>query len=331
MSITMLSDRATRIIGAVTAAALLFTPAFGVSSFARSSDVVVSGLSLSSDPVGADVFVDGQLAGRTPLALAGVPVGPHRVRFVKSGYLDNSRVVSVAERPNAINVHLTRNTNDSAALEAPAAPRLAPGGGSKKWLWIGLGAAGAVGAAVALLPKSNKAPSVGGVSASAAIGLAGATSITFTASGASDPDGDSLSYSWDFGNGVNSTNQSPSVVFPSAGTFTVTVTVSDSKKSASASTTVTIKSMTGTWRGSLFSSTLVLTQSGTTITGTYSDFDGPGTISAGSVASGSTSAVRFTINQPQVSFVAAFIGNPDANVNVITGTLGGVAFTLTRQ
>jgi serine/threonine-protein kinase len=42
-------------------------------------------LSVSTDPAGASVYVDGRLAGRTPLTLDTLSVGNHRVRLQHPG------------------------------------------------------------------------------------------------------------------------------------------------------------------------------------------------------------------------------------------------------
>ena len=48
----------------------------------RASAAVSGGaLSVASNPVGADVFIDGRFAGRTPLSVASMAAGDHRVRL----------------------------------------------------------------------------------------------------------------------------------------------------------------------------------------------------------------------------------------------------------
>jgi len=60
-----------------------------------SSDAKAGGLLVESEPIGATVFIDGHLAGETPLTLPEIAAGVHRVRIVRLGYLENSRVVTV--------------------------------------------------------------------------------------------------------------------------------------------------------------------------------------------------------------------------------------------
>src|SRR6185436_15590098 len=52
-------------------------------------------LLVESEPAGASVYVDGRLAGETPLTLPSIAAGVHRVRVVRLGYLENSRLVTV--------------------------------------------------------------------------------------------------------------------------------------------------------------------------------------------------------------------------------------------
>src|SRR5262245_2719990 len=68
-------------------------------------------LSITTDPVNAEVFVDGRSAGQTPTNLVSIPAGEHRVRIVKTGYLENARVVTVsAGQPTIVNVKLTKTS-----------------------------------------------------------------------------------------------------------------------------------------------------------------------------------------------------------------------------
>jgi len=109
----------------------------------------------------------------------------------------------------------------------------------------------------------------------------------------------------------------------------------------SASGTVTIKSLTGTWTGLVaglpgtvtVTGTFVLTQSGTSISGTYSDPFGPGTIS-GNVSTTSP-IVSMTISQQRFTpFVLT--GTPNGSADAVTGVLNQSGFvntpiTINRQ
>jgi len=58
-------------------------------------------LLVESDPAGASVYVDGRLAGQTPLTLPAIDAGVHRVRLLRLGYLENSRLVTVKSGSHA--------------------------------------------------------------------------------------------------------------------------------------------------------------------------------------------------------------------------------------
>ena len=212
--------------------------------------VSAGALTIASDPVGANVFIDGRFAGRTPLSLGTVAPGDHRVRVVKVGYLENSRLVSVsAGQPRTVDVKLTKTSADDAS-EAAQVTGGGGGGGSKKWLWIGI-AGGAAAGGLAYALTRNSAPTAGATSISpTGTGMAGQTTFTFSST-ASDSDGDSLSYSWNFGDGSTGTGASPTKVFAAPGTYSVALTVSDGKKSATApAATVTVgQNLTATWSG----------------------------------------------------------------------------------
>jgi len=80
------------------------------------SGVEGSGILLvESEPGGASVYVDGRLAGETPLTLRAIAAGVHRVRVLRLGYLENSRIVTIkADTPATVRVRLT-----SPASQAP--------------------------------------------------------------------------------------------------------------------------------------------------------------------------------------------------------------------
>jgi hypothetical protein len=318
-------------------AVLALNPGVAFAATGRADDAgataAVSGaLAVQSEPAGAAVYVDGRFAGSTPLQIAGVTQGDHRVRVVKEGYLENSRIVAVGTTAKSVVVKLTPYTAAGSNAAAEQVSGGGGGGGSKKWLWIGLAGGGAAAAAL-VLANRNSAPNAGTVSASPNGGLAASTAITFTAAGASDPDGDSLTYAWDFGDGSSATGASVSKTYQNAGTFNVTVTVSDGKKSATATGSVVIRNMTGSWSGTIGTLTFTanFTQSGTALTGTYLDRDGLGSV-AGTVSAGSI--VRFTVSQAGfLPFTAQ--GTANAAVSNVSGTIvsgfvGTPSFTMNR-
>jgi PEGA domain/PKD domain len=62
---------------------------------ARNGDPAAGSLLVESEPPGASVFIDGRLSGETPLTVPAIAAGVHRVRVVRLGYLENSRLVTV--------------------------------------------------------------------------------------------------------------------------------------------------------------------------------------------------------------------------------------------
>jgi len=81
--------------------ALLFVASMSASEAAGS-------LSIESEPAGASVYIDGRLAGETPLTIETLRPGVHRVRLVRLGYLENSRLVTVKAGSRAtLRTHLT--------------------------------------------------------------------------------------------------------------------------------------------------------------------------------------------------------------------------------
>jgi len=74
-------------------AALLVVAGGSPSRLSAADDV--GSLVVESDPAGAAVYVDGRLAGQTPLTLAAIAPGVHRVQLARAGYLENGRLITV--------------------------------------------------------------------------------------------------------------------------------------------------------------------------------------------------------------------------------------------
>jgi PKD repeat protein len=301
---------------------------------ARANDEgTVGSLSVASDPAGAAVYVDGTFAGQTPLSLDRLAAGDHRVRVVKSGYLENGRVVNVsAGSARSVDVKLTKFEGAATMAAAPAAAAGGEGSFFTSPLFL-IAAAGGGAAAFFLLKNTNKPPTVAGITVTPASGLAG-TTFTFAPLSPKDPEGDALTYSWNFGDNATGTGASATHAYAAAGTFTVTLTTSDGKNKVTTTTTVTVKSLTGTWKltltGGSYTGIFTLTQTGASITGTFNDGTVPGTVT------GSISGNNVTIVDKQTGFVDMTLVGTLSGADSITGTAttgfnGQPAFTLTRQ
>jgi PEGA domain-containing protein/PKD domain-containing protein len=256
----------------------------GAAETPKGSAAATGALSITTEPDGADVYVDGRLTGQTPANVGALTAGEHRVRIVKSGYLENARVVTLtAGEATRLNVKLTKTdgiSNETAAGQVTSTGG-GGGGGFPKWAWAAI-AGGAVVGIVLALPK-NKAPVPGTITVSpTATGMAGQTSFTFTSTGASDPDKDTLTKTWTSSDGGSGTGDTFTRTFATAGSFQVNLKVSDGKLDASApAASVTVgPNMSATWGGGSIlmpNSTgaltvnctiaLALSQSGTTLSG----------------------------------------------------------------
>jgi hypothetical protein len=296
-------------------------------------------VTVTSEPPDAAVYVDGQFAGRTPLTLARVVAGDHRVRVVKDGYLEHGRILTVtAGRPASLQLRLTATSADAARRDQTGGGISSgppPGSSKRKWWYLAAGGGAAAATALALAIR-NSPPTVGTLSASPPVGVVAATSIAFSAPSARDPDSDVLSYSWDFGDGGMAKEQAPHHVYSSAGSFSVKCTVSDGDHSDSASTIVAVRDLTATWTGVLqgIPETVVLTQSGGALSGRFSDAT-YGTGSLSGFVSTSSPLVRFIVVQPGIN-PFTFTADPNADVSMLAGVVNGSGFiderfTITRQ
>jgi len=223
-----------------------------------------------------------------------------------------------------LSVHLTTEAHAATASAGPAASA----GGShvpKKALFIGLGAAAAIGAIVALAGgESNVAPVAAITTDLVGQALLGATSVGFSAAGSRDPDGDPLTYSWSFGDGATATGASVTHIFDQPGTFDVTVTVSDGALTAAATDSVSVRGLNGAWRG---------TFAGDFGAGIWGFFHSGSTLTGTRGTSGSTSPFTGTVEHPRRVKLSSpgnlgaglcpFELDVEANtaINTMTGTL----------
>jgi PKD repeat protein len=175
----------------------------------------------------------------------------------------------------------------------------AGGGGLSNTAIVGIAGAAGAGALLAANLGSdsepdpapvNRSPEISALTASSPLALHGATRVNFSAV-LSDPENNPLTLRWDFGDGGTSVETAPTYVFNETGTFTVRLTVSDGQASATRQTDVVVRSVSGTWRGTMtcpparcgqlvqLSITVTATQSGREITGTSTQV-APGASSA---------------------------------------------------
>jgi PKD repeat protein len=223
------------------------------------------------------------------------------------------------------------------------------GGGGLSATTIGI-IAGAVGAGALVATQvagGNAAPVAGGVTVTPAIALMASDNVSFSVQ-VSDQDNDPLTYQWNFGDGATSTEAVPRHVYNSTGTFNVQVAVSDGKDTANATATVTVRSLTGTWLSDTIQSggfgpvnvTMILSQNGTTVTGTNPVIVGPTGSGGPGALSGSvrTVAPRLTLNWVLSNDgVPGRTGNyqmnldPSSDLNTLTGSVGGPQGVFRRQ
>jgi len=296
-------------------------------------------LSITTDPADATVYLDGQHVGASPVQMLTVAAGEHRLRIVKTGYLENARVVRVGGGlAKTVDVRLTRTAGESSAGQV-VTPAAGGGGGSKKWLYIAA-AGGAAAAAGVVLANRNHAPSAATVTVSpTGTGIAAVTNMSFAAQGATDPDGDSVTLTWNFGDGGSATGANVSHVFAAAGSFNVSVTASDGKaETKSADVPVTVRNVSGSWTGTVngITRTWTFTQSGSSASGSYSR-TAAGVVTPGTVTGTMTSPRAISGSATSTGFAPfTFEGTFDSAVSVLTVSANGSGFagdtlTFTRQ
>jgi PKD repeat protein len=155
---------------------------------------------------------------------------------------------------------------------------------------------------------------------SPAIGLQAATPVTFASQGAGGGSSGTLTYTWDFGDGTTGSGPLVTHVYGTSGLFTVKLNVSDGKKTAAATTaSVTIRSLAGTWRGTLAGAlgvTMTLTQNGAAVTGVYTDQAASGPLTGSARAA--SPRVNLVIS-PSGFPAASYAADPNAEVSRLTG------------
>jgi hypothetical protein len=190
-----------------------------------------------------------------------------------------------------------------------------------------------------VVPPVNRPPVLTSMTVDPLFGVSELTTFNWSAS-ANDPDGDPLTYTWSLA-GNPAVGSSGSMTFVGSGPGTFTVTVTDGKGgTASDSRTAMLGNATGTWRGSgvnLGSFTMVLTQKGPSITGTYNDpLYGNGQIDPAQPGF-INSTGHIELRTKQAAFTDfTFKGDMDQSGRRITGQIfgsgfNGQAFTMDKQ
>ena len=81
---------------------------------------IFGGVAIASTPIGANVTIDGKMAGTTPLKLDNIFVGNHSVKITKTGYSDYTQTVTIDEGKTAtINATLTKQTTATPTTTSP--------------------------------------------------------------------------------------------------------------------------------------------------------------------------------------------------------------------
>ena len=226
-------------------------------------------------------------------------------------------------------------TNFATAAQAAAAGSSgssAAGGGG-----IGVGTvatltavtAGVVGGVYAYRKyEMGDAPNVGAISLVPTIGMQAITSIRVGA--VATWHGDGASYRIDFGDGTVVTAPLPNEldalhVYDNAGTFTVRLTLTDAwDRTSTAQGAVVIKSLTGRWNVGTTGSFFTLTQSGTSVTGTFTAAapgQGSGVV-LGILSSSGVGSVTLIVTPTDGGPGTSFAGTPDVTTaDTISGRL----------
>lgn len=99
-------------------------------------------LNVNSDPMRADIYIDGKHCGQTPKIVTDVLVGEHELKLVKQGYADLKKTISIAEgetlslkesllKANAQNTNVANgnnnvNSNNNVKVTEPKAKEVKP-------------------------------------------------------------------------------------------------------------------------------------------------------------------------------------------------------------
>lgn len=157
------------------------------------------------------------------------------------------------------------------------------------------------------------------------------TSVSFESKGATDTGGNPLTFNWDFGDGGTSAGAATTHAYATEGNFIATVTVSNGNgKKATATVPVAVRNLTGGWFGTFSTPhpflgghvNVSITQNGFSLTGTYRDDSGSGTV-AGTISA--TGTVTFTVTVPDID-TFTFAGTAGLDDLTLDGTVNGSGY-----
>ena len=316
-------------------------------------------LTVTTQPAGATVYVAGRPRGETPVEVAGLRSGDHRVTIVREGYVNNSRIIALApSRNELLDIELTPVVGGAAAAELDDGRERDGNWLSRHWKWV-LPAAG--GGVASYLYVTRNRPPVAALNISPnGTGMAGATHWRFDGSGSSDPNNDRLTYSWDFGDGARGSGATTTHVYDRPGTFTVSLTVTDEGQLAAMTThsVMVARNLEGRFRGAQRGTLqaresripvevdfdLTFTQNRETIGGTGrltltergGDRRSFAPVSIRGGVSDTTDFVcpcdvQFALSSPRLLEDVVFRGQVDNGATTLTGTLLGNPVTLSRR
>jgi hypothetical protein len=78
----------------------LFLVAFSPSLFAQIVQGATGNINIQSEPKGAEVYLDGNFMGNTPLALKDIDAGEHVIKVTKAGYVDAETTITLGPKEN---------------------------------------------------------------------------------------------------------------------------------------------------------------------------------------------------------------------------------------
>jgi hypothetical protein len=228
---------------------------------------------VTTNPSGAQVYLDGALVGVTPVTVRDVAAGTHRVKLTREGYADRESQVQVpAGGATDMRIDLVKAAGDQAvdgsAGEAGGSPHRDKRSGHLAALVLAAGAA-ATGIIVAAGndDPGNVAPTGGEIIGEPPVGLVG---IASTLAVSAVVDLGPLTYSWTLGDGGTASGQRVTHTYNAPGFYTIGVTVSDGEFSTTITGNHLVTALTGSWAGSIngFETRVELRQEGLALGGT---------------------------------------------------------------